>query len=221
MSLNDLDSLLRDLLSTPGHSSESVNEYLHPVDRTKISALIQEIDQLKATPPPTDLSRAEKTAWKGNNNRDVGLKYEELIQALFEKSQVFSATTSQRTIIGEIDVVLTFTTLAPKVPILDGHSTAIGEAKCHQTNLKSGWVTELSGNLDHHSIRFGIIFVFCSPRKILPDSVQAIKEAYLLRKVIIPFGRKQFERIVNGDSFIKVLSEQDSLSKIGSRKLEI
>lgn len=220
MSFSDLDSLLREILTTSGHASEQANDYLHPVDRPKLTALINQIDTMRAAQPPAGTA-AQKRTWRSTNNRNIGLKYEELIQALFEKSQVFTATTAQRTIIGEIDVVLTFTTFSQRVPLLDGHTTAIGEAKCHQTNLKSEWVTEMSGNLDHHSVKFGFIFVFCSPRKVHPDSVQAVKEAYLLRKVLIPFGRKQFERIIAGESFIKVLSEQDSLSKIGSRKLEI
>jgi len=219
--LADLDSLLEQLIHIPGSSSEQVNEYLHPVDRDKVKYLVQEIDDLRARSCPTGLSAKEKRSWTSNNNRDIGLKYEEAIRALFENSEVLSASASQRTVIGEIDVVFTFLTLAPKVPLLQGHTTGLGEAKCHQTNLKSEWVTEMSGNFAHHSVRFGIIFPFCSPKKLGVDTIQALKEAYLLKTSIIPFGRGQFNRVLAGESFLKVLAEQDSLAKTGVKSLEI
>jgi hypothetical protein len=202
-------------------ASEAVYDYLSPVDRPLIASLIQEIDSLRANTPPAGLSRSQVTSWKGTNNRTVGLKYEELIKVLFQGSQVFSATLAQRTTIGEIDVVLAFSTFSTNVPFLNGHSGAIGEAKCHKTNLKSEWVTELSGNLVHSSHKFGIIFTFCSPKKVPAPSIQALKESHLISRPIIPFGRKQFDQVVAGEPILKIMADQFSLAAIGAQNLWI
>lgn len=222
MSLNSLDSLIKDIVALKGTAaSETVYEYLSPVDRSQVATLVQDIDNLRATAPPAGLSRSQITSWNGTNNRNIGLKYEDLIRVLFQGSQVFSATLAQRTTIGEIDVVLAFSTFSTNVPFLNGHSGAIGEAKCHKKNLKSEWVTELSGNLLHSSHKFGIVFTFCNPKKVPAPSIQALKESHLLSRPIIPFGRKQFDQVVAGESLLKIMADQFSLASIGAQNLWI
>ena len=171
-----------------------VEEFLSPVDRLKLKQALGDLDKLKA---------ARATSVK------IGYAFEVLLANLFGESKVLKVQTRVQSTTGEIDLVITVLAgLSQSVPFLVKHTHLLAEAKCHQSALKSEWVTEMLTNLQHHGASLGLIFVYCKSRPVHVRSRQAIAMGVVGGKVVVPIGRKQFDDICAGGSVIGVLGQQ-------------
>jgi hypothetical protein len=161
------DFYLKMLLASaaPASITDKIGDYLSPVDRESLRGAIQSLDALRAE--TTDLTGAQKRAWKSAQGVRIGKAFEALLKSLFEGSQVFSVSANVHSVTGEIDLKITLLPgLVYLVPFLVGHTHILGEAKCHDKSMKSDWVTEMMGNMELHSTRLGFIFVYCASKQV-------------------------------------------------------
>lgn len=250
MNLAEFSEVLSEVASSGAGDMppENIAEYLNPVDKVKLRSLIDyiniirglefsdviqkldlqtyanQVKQERGEPQDVDVSTFNKTQWTGLKSYVVGYKFEQLIEVLFEDSKLFSVQNRIVSTSAEIDYLVNIHgPWGQMFPIFHGHTSLIGEGKCHVTNPKSEWVNKLTGVMNSHHTTVSIIFVFSPPKAAAKPFRESIKDNFrgVTPLRVIPFGITQFERVLAGESFIKILEQQYSLAKLGTAALKI
>lgn len=220
MSSHSLDYYLEGLLNAGiTDPNEQIYKYLSPVDPV---ALKQIVDQLNTErDSKTTLTGKAKSSWTSAKNKRVGTLFEQLIKEIFKNSNVFDVTVNVHSTTGEIDFRLAFKPLSNKIPFLVSRTHIVGEAKCYDNSPKSEWVTEMIGNLELHATDMGMIFLYCTPRKLGREFRQAVGMGVAARKFIIPLGRFHIQELLNGKQLLGLLSDQYTKTATHSTELEV
>lgn len=199
--------------------SAPIFNHLVSIDADKLSDLLRELEELINS--KTDLKGSEKKVWQGKKSRDIGLKFEAIIKFVFSGNSVFDVKTNIRSTTSEIDLILTLKTAAMYVPFLRAHHTIYGESKCHQKSLKKEWVDEMRTTLRDHGSSLGLLFLFCSSRAVAREARVSIGLSVAEERVVVPFGKKQFEELSAGANLLKLLQDQHRDAITHSSRLEI
>jgi hypothetical protein len=186
--------------------NDEIYKYLSPVDPIALKALVDQLNRERAS--TTTLIGSAKKSWTSQKGQRVGSIFEKLIREIFLNSKVFDVSVNVHSTTGEIDFRLTLKSLSNKIPFLVSRTHILGEAKCHDKSPKSEWVTEMMGNLTLHSTDLGIIFVYCTPRKLAREFRQAIAMGAVARQYVMPLGQFQINELVGGKQLLHIMTNQ-------------
>lgn len=215
----DLQSFLEILAQESVTPNDEIFAYL---SNTNISRLKEWMVRLKKV-RDFSIPRNKKTPQKKTQkNRLLGKILEEAVRVLLDGCRCLQHDGNLRTTTSEIDFLLRIETLGLAVTILrDVGPHVIGEAKCYSSAPRTEWVNEFIGILQSHGARLGYLFTACPPRNLRSEIRTAIAIHAGAGKQVVPFGLTQFERILNGENFLKVLSEQTVLAKVHAASLSV
>lgn len=199
-----------------GVQDDELVEYIHPVDRTKLTSLLVALDAQMAA-KPTNGDRKAIGLWSKN----VGAAFEAVVAEIFCSSRAMSVKFNQATEIGEVDFFGSVQTYGMIHPLL--HSIApvfYGEVKNQKAGLKSELVTETVGNLETHKLKCAFVAVY-KQQKIKGPPRYAIHMQISGGRTIVPIGKTQIESIRKGRPALAVLYEQFQVVHQLSPKLSI
>lgn len=212
-----LPTLIGDLLRYQGaDANDTIFSYLAPYDAALFKVRLDDLMQILAEKPKTG-------AEKGDKANRMGRAFEDLIKCLFSNSHALKFKANVRTTLAEIDILLTVEPLGNFVPLLkECGSHILGEAKCYPSRgPKAEWVTELKGLADGHGTKTAILFLFCTPRKLIREFRTAIGAYVAAGYAIVPFGMKQLNEVAAGKNCLRVLHDQYVLAKVHDSQLMI
>lgn len=216
----DLLEFLKDCADNGIKPSDPIYDAMWSGDLEEIRRLRSRIIQIRALKKKGSSQRVK--AFRGRQSRHLGLMLERLMLRLLSGCNFLDVESNVRSTTSEIDYLVALGPLAVVMPMFrDAKSHVLGEAKCVSGGFRTEWVTEMAGLLMTHAANLGIIFTAAPSRKISVGcrTVMAVQGANGYR--VVPFGFAQLEKIIQGESFPKVLEAQFVLAMASSTQLEI
>jgi hypothetical protein len=199
-------------------------QFLNPVDVNKLRKVKKQLLRVQAL--QFDRSKSyrvykSKKSFDGRRGYLVGLLFEELIQIIFEESQIFALDSRVVTDSCEIDFFIhVLDPYKQLFGILNGHQRIFGEAKCHLSSAKSEWVNTLSGKMVSNGTRSGMIFTFKAGAA--PSQFRAaIKDHFRSNPAIeiVPWGPTLVDELIDGKPFLRLLQVQHNFAYVGTNAL--
>lgn len=158
-----------------------------------------------------------------NKSTNKGKVLEYLVKFIFEKSKIFKIHTNLHTSTNEIDDIIQLSDLgnmctSKKLIDIKGEYL-IGECKNYSQGIDVTWVGKFCNLVAcQGNCRLGILFSYCGFKGVNNwDSSKGLaKKFYYLKEnedekmFIIDFNLSDFERIVNGETFIDIVNAKIS-----------
>lgn len=205
----------------PKDVSEKILSWAFPIDRELFCRIYAALECAQEWKSPHKRGKRKKKD-DGYRSWVVGRVFEHLLRALFADEGAVRVVENLESTTNEIDLVLKIEPAGSAVPILrEAGSIMIAEAKCHQKAPNSTLVNGFSTLLQTHNATHGILFVFCTKRKLQAKVRQAIALSWAYGRCIVPIGREQLEAVRDGACFGRVLVDQFDLARTHTTSLTV
>lgn len=220
MSINSLDAYL-EFMTSQQDDDIRIYEHLARLDIPRISTLLARLQRVEAVAPPRGRGAA---SFRSRQSDLKGRLYEKVIAALVHGVKCFETYSRVASSTNEIDLLIALGPSASFVPALRHWSThCICECKFHTTYVQNDWVSKLNTVLQTHGTPVGLLF----SRKGIAAAGNGAKIRNLLQLLansgqpafILCLDWDDLMACVNGENFLKLVSQRFVEVRTGSRKL--
>lgn len=214
MSGLSMEDLLKKLTTDKVDPNDQIFAYLCATNTKQLKAWLYWLERVRA-------SKAVSKVDKGRKAHLTGKIFERLVRCLFDGCLAMKALPNLHSSTSEIDFLVQVLPLGKALPFVDSCGTHLmGEAKCVLKGLKKEWIDELRGIMDTHGTSRGLLFTAVTPRKLSREPRVAIALHAAQGRLVVPFGLTQINDVLDGQNFLKVLSQQalfasNHLSELG------
>lgn len=223
----NLLNLMEDLKDSGVDISSQMFQYFCETDLNRLATWRRRLEVVRSYRYSGEAakSRVKKKVWTkkermGKQSSLKGKVSEALIRTLLNGCKVLRCGDNVRSTTSEIDFLIFLQPTAKYFQFLgESRTHLLGEAKCYDKGPKKEWVDEMAGTTDTHGTDFGILFTLCPPRKIHSDMRYAIGLHGARGKTILPLGFTQIDKVLKGENFLQVLSDQYVLTSVHSSDL--
>ncbi len=207
LGIQELEDWLPIVHST-GADNDQLYEILCPMNSSMIANKIRRVRWLQEITAPVDCGSVK--SWNSKRNYLVGLAFEGLVKEILRDCKVLSFVERVRTPTNEIDFSMRLEPTHNWLAFLRSFPPVIlGEAKCYSGNTAStAWLNKLNDIMNDCNTSVGILFTVVEKENIQRQFRRKVEDLALVKRYILPFGGKALDRIVNGENFLKILSEQ-------------
>lgn len=210
-----MEELLKNLVSNHIPPNDQIYSYLCTTDVARVTSWLHRLDRTQQIAVKTKVDKGRKSAL-------VGAIFEHLVRCLFDGCHALSCLNNVRSTTSEIDFLVQVEPLGLAIPFLTGTGThLLGEAKCVMKGLKKEWIDELRGIMQLHQAKKSLLFTAVPSRKVTREARIAIALHAAQDHLVVPFGRAQINRVINGENFLKLLSSQSLLASNHLSMLEV
>ena len=194
---------IRDHKVDPGTAYEALSY----VDRDRLEKAWRRLNQIRQLSAKGGSARVKE--FRGRVSNHTGRVFERVVRVLLERCAALKLGTNVRSTISEIDFLIVYGPLASAIPMFrEAGSHSLGEAKCVKGAMKTEWVNEMAGFMPVHGCSLGILFTAAPPKRLGSAARHAISLHAARGVRIVPFGPTQIDRVIQGENFLVVLSEQ-------------